>query len=405
MKITPNFVEFGTWIQQFNKVGEGYLVQGEDTYPHRVFTSLSSRIKPITWYGYTNPHADDLIDQGAATFDDAKRSAIYKEHQPDHSRRGRLAVPVQQPGHVRDPRARQGVRPQRGGLLLREGREPWLTRASRPSPGRTSPRGSRSPSTSRPCPPRTGVPALLEQCQLDSAAVARLKASGARFGAIVTEPWCFDSLHALPLLVRMQEAVPELELRAWQRSASPDLALRIAGGHPGGALPSVPHVAFYDAQFAPLGHFQRPASISAWLDETSRDFRTQLRLTERDRVRRETLDGLLGAAEERPTTPAPATAGRTLTVYEQWVATNRPARPNWRTPCAATCPALLTVPGVRSVDFAAVDDGSGRYLALFRYEDDSVRDRFLGSDAVKQMRAEVDPLWRRVTDTTWSYGL
>ena len=248
-------------------------------------------------------------------------------------------------------------------------------------------------------------PALLEQCQLDSAAVARLKASGARFGAIVTEPWCFDSLHALPLLVRMQEAVPELELRAWQRSASPDLALRIAGGHPGGALPSVPHVAFYDAGFAPLGHFlERPASISAWLDETSRDFRTQLRLTERDRVRRETLDGLLGAAEERPT-PAPSTAGRTLTVYEQWVATDPARQAELEDALRRHLPALLTVPGVRSVDFAAVDDGSGRYLALLRYEDDSVRDRFLGSDAVKQMRAEVDPLWRRVTDTTWSYGL
>ena len=79
VKITANFVEFGTWIQQFNKVGEGYLVQGEDTYPHRVFTSLSSRIKPVTWYGYTNSHVDDLIDQGAATFDDAKRRDIYRE--------------------------------------------------------------------------------------------------------------------------------------------------------------------------------------------------------------------------------------------------------------------------------------------------------------------------------------
>jgi peptide/nickel transport system substrate-binding protein len=74
-----NFVEFGTWIQQFNKVGEGYLVQGEDTYPHRVFTTLSSRIKAFAWYGYTNSHVDDLIEQGAATFDDAKRRDIYRE--------------------------------------------------------------------------------------------------------------------------------------------------------------------------------------------------------------------------------------------------------------------------------------------------------------------------------------
>jgi peptide/nickel transport system substrate-binding protein len=79
VKINANFVEFGTWIQQFNKVGEGYLVQGEDTYPHRVFTTLSSRIKAFAWYGYTNTHVDDLIEQGAATFDDAKRRDIYRE--------------------------------------------------------------------------------------------------------------------------------------------------------------------------------------------------------------------------------------------------------------------------------------------------------------------------------------
>jgi quinol monooxygenase YgiN len=248
-------------------------------------------------------------------------------------------------------------------------------------------------------------PELLAQCQLEPAAVERIDASAARFGAIITEPWCLDSLHALPVLVRMQEALPALDLRTWQRSADPDLALRIAGGHPGGALPAVPHVAFYDADFQPLGHFlERPASLSAWLDEESRHFRTRLRMTERDRVRHETMDGLLAAAEVRPMAPL-ATGGRPLTVYEQWVATDPTRRGELEDALRRHLPALQAVPGVRSVDFAVVDDTGGRYLALFRYEDETVRDRFLGSDAVKRMRVEVDPLWTRVTDTTWSYGL
>jgi peptide/nickel transport system substrate-binding protein len=78
-KINANFLEFGTWIQQFNKMGEGYFVQAEDTYPHRLFTGLSSRIKSFSWYGYTNSQVDDLIEQGAATFDDTKRRDIYRE--------------------------------------------------------------------------------------------------------------------------------------------------------------------------------------------------------------------------------------------------------------------------------------------------------------------------------------
>ena len=79
VRVNVNFLEFGTWIQQFNKMGEGYFVQAEDTYPHRLFTGLSSRIKSFSWYGYTNSHVDDLIEQGAAAFDEAKRRDIYRE--------------------------------------------------------------------------------------------------------------------------------------------------------------------------------------------------------------------------------------------------------------------------------------------------------------------------------------
>jgi peptide/nickel transport system substrate-binding protein len=78
-KATGNFMDFGTWIQQFNKAGHGYVVLGQDAYPHRLFTSLSSKLKPITWYGYTNPQVDQLIDQAVQTFDEAKRRDIYRQ--------------------------------------------------------------------------------------------------------------------------------------------------------------------------------------------------------------------------------------------------------------------------------------------------------------------------------------
>ena len=246
---------------------------------------------------------------------------------------------------------------------------------------------------------------LLDESVVPASAIDRLRAAGARYAAVITEPWCFDSLHALPLLLRMQEALPELEIRTWKRSDSPELAMRVAGEHPGGKLPSVPHVAFYDADFGGLGHFcERPASISAWLDEESRNFRTRLRMQERERVRTETLEGLLAAAEERPAARRP-TAGRPLIVYEEWVAREPGREEQLEDVLRRHLPALQTVPGVCSVDFAEVDGQPGRYLAIFRYDHEGIRPTFLASDAVKALRAEVDPLWTRVSDSTWSYGL
>ena len=103
-------------------------------------------------------------------------------------------------------------------------------------------------------------PLLLEESELPALALDRLRAAGVRYAAVITEPWCFDSLHAIPLLLRMQAALPELDIRAWKRSEYPELAMRVAGEHSGGKLPSVPHIAFYDASFGELGHFrERPA--------------------------------------------------------------------------------------------------------------------------------------------------
>jgi quinol monooxygenase YgiN len=248
-------------------------------------------------------------------------------------------------------------------------------------------------------------PVLLAESVVPSTAAQRLRDSGARFAALITEPWCPDSLHAIPVLVRMQETVPELEVRVWQRSEHPELVLSIAGEPVGGKAPSVPHVAFYDADFAELGHFrERAASITSWLDEESRHFRTRLRMQERQRVRTETLTGLLAAAEDRPA-PAKPTEGRPLTVYEYWEARDPSLRKRLEATLKQHTPALSVVPGVRSVDFTELKTQPGRYLALFRYADEGVRASFLRSEAVRALRAEVDPLWTQVSETTWSYGL
>jgi hypothetical protein len=137
---------------------------------------------------------------------------------------------------------------------------------------------------------------LLEEAAVSAEVAERFRATGVRYAALITETWCTDSLHAVPLLVRLREAAPELEVRVWKRSTDPVLILRIASEPPGAAPPAVPHIAFRDAAFRELGHFrERPESLTAYLEEESRHFRTRLRMQERDRVRSETLAGLLSA--------------------------------------------------------------------------------------------------------------
>ena len=127
-------------------------------------------------------------------------------------------------------------------------------------------------------------------------------------------------------------------------------------------------------------------------------------MQERERVRTETLEGLLAAAEDRPV-PARPTAGRPLTVYEFWTAREPGLEEQLESVLQRHLPALQTVPGVRSVDFGEVAGQPGRYLAIFRYDHEGIRTTFLESEAVRRLRAEVDPLWTRVSETTWSYGL
>jgi hypothetical protein len=142
---------------------------------------------------------------------------------------------------------------------------------------------------------------LLAEASISSDLAECLRASGVRYVALITETWCPDSLHAVPLLVCLQEATPGLDVRVWKRSTDPALILRIASEPPGSVPPAVPHVAFRDAAFREIGHFrERPESLTAYLEEESRNFRIRLRMQERDRVRRETLAGLLAAASPSP---------------------------------------------------------------------------------------------------------
>jgi hypothetical protein len=221
---------------------------------------------------------------------------------------------------------------------------------------------------------------------------------------VFTEDWCVDSLHALPLIARLAERLPEAEFRVWLRDANIDFVNEIAC-----TRPPVPYVLFLDAAFRLVGRFvERPESLTRWFNEESRHFRTRLRLEQRERVRAETWDGIvrsiaplsvsLGAELEE----GRASGERTLTVWEIWEKKPEVSTEQLHAVIRRHLPRVNRIEGMLTVEFSQLRDDPNRYLALFRYRDESYRAGFLAADDLRDMRKELDHLWQRVSESTWS---
>jgi quinol monooxygenase YgiN len=247
------------------------------------------------------------------------------------------------------------------------------------------------------------LPTLLAEARLEEADVEPFRRAGVRYVTLFTEDWCPDSLHAVPLLVRLAEAMPEVEVRVWLRERDADFVNRVACERP-----PVPYVLFLNEAMLVVGRFvERPDALTGWMNEQSRHFRTRLRMEERGHVRRETLDGLKRAVSALPlelTTPdaPPSSPERALTVWEIWRLNEGAERARLDEVFRRHLPRVNAVPGMLLVEFAELRDRPGDFLALFRYADESYRAGFLASDAVRDMRKELDQLWTRAGDSTWA---
>jgi hypothetical protein len=75
------------------------------------------------------------------------------------------------------------------------------------------------------------------------------------YALALTEGWCGDSLMNLPILARVVEAAPGLELRVFVRSQAPKLAAAYAAR----GIRRIPVFSFFDAAFHELGTWvERP---------------------------------------------------------------------------------------------------------------------------------------------------
>ena len=131
-------------------------------------------------------------------------------------------------------------------------------------------------------------------------AVARAAAVPGRWHLLVlVEDWCGDAVNTVPILARLAELAPNLDLRVLQRDTNPDLM----DAHLTNGTRSIPVVMVLDCGFVEHGWWgPRPSELQAWAttegralekDERYRHVRTWYA---RDRGRT-TLHEVLGILE------------------------------------------------------------------------------------------------------------
>ena len=79
---------------------------------------------------------------------------------------------------------------------------------------------------------------------------------------VLAEDWCGDASNTIPILAKLVDAVPGLELRVLRRDEHPEIMDRYLTN---GAR-SIPIVIALDSEYREVGHWgPRPAELQAWI--------------------------------------------------------------------------------------------------------------------------------------------
>ena len=112
---------------------------------------------------------------------------------------------------------------------------------------------------------------------------------------VLTEDWCGDALTNFPVLARMVEGVPNVEMRVFLRDQNPDLMDQYLNR---GIYRSIPVFVFFDDDMREVAHFvERPPKITEYMEQKQLELRRQLRTQHGDEWRRaaaEEIRALLG---------------------------------------------------------------------------------------------------------------
>jgi len=110
--------------------------------------------------------------------------------------------------------------------------------------------------------------ALYRTLPLPEDLVERARAIGGSWNLLLlSEDWCSDAVSSLPLVVRLAEQVPSLEVRILSRDQNDDLMQL----HLTRETRSIPVVMILDGSFSEVGWWgPRPALLQSWMEGEAR---------------------------------------------------------------------------------------------------------------------------------------
>ncbi len=112
---------------------------------------------------------------------------------------------------------------------------------------------------------------------------------------VITEDWCGDALANVPVLAKMVEGAPNVEMRVFLRDRNPDLMDQYLNK---GLYKSIPVFVFFDDQMKELARFiERPPSVTEHLEQKLLELRRAMRAEKAEEWRQAAIQeirGLLG---------------------------------------------------------------------------------------------------------------
>jgi hypothetical protein len=92
---------------------------------------------------------------------------------------------------------------------------------------------------------------------------------------VITEDWCGDALYNVPVLAKLVEGNPNVEMRVFLRDKNPDLMDQYLNQ---GQYRSIPVFAFFDREMNEITRFiERPVQVTEFIEKKLRELRQALR--------------------------------------------------------------------------------------------------------------------------------
>ena len=92
---------------------------------------------------------------------------------------------------------------------------------------------------------------------------------------VLTEDWCGDALTNFPVLARLVEGAPHVEMRVFLRDQNPDLMDQYLNR---GLFRSIPVFVFFDESMSEVARFiERPPKITEYMEQKQLELRRQMR--------------------------------------------------------------------------------------------------------------------------------